>query len=573
MRKNYTILIGGIQGEGVISTGINLMKALSKKGYYTLGERKFSSRIKGGNTHIIITISNEPVNCIESSFDLILAMDQESVYENVHRLHSKGMILHDQAIEIEVDKKETQQQISLPISQIAKDQGKLFMKNTSAIGFLGKVLGITYQELERAVVEAYGAKGEDILSENLTVLHDSFENDACRKAAFFETNIPMSGSENSKMIMIGNEGIALGAVMAGCRFMAGYPITPASDVMENLSIFFQKTGGKIVQTEDEISAMAMSIGASYSGVRSMTATSGPGMTLMGEGMGLAGMTETPIVIVDAQRAGPSTGMPTKTEQSDVAFLYYAGHGEFSSVILTPSSIEECYELTIHAFEIADYYQCPVIILTDLHLSLSPKTIDAIPYNSQIINKGKLAEKEKLKDFADGGFPRYQLTEDGISPRAFPGTFGGQHQVTGLEHNELGRPSDKPDNRIKMMKKRMHKTDALMENEEIIIEGEGGDVLFLAFGSVYGVIKEARLRIDFSVDVARIRQIKPLPLKQLERIMNNYKKIIIVEENFNGQLAQIIRQELRQQEKIISITRYDGENFTLEEMMESMKRWC
>ncbi len=574
MNKNFTLLIGGIQGEGVVSTGISLMKALSRRGYYTLSERKFSSRIKGGNTHVAITIAKkEEVNSVESCYDMIMAMDQDSIHLNMHQLKPKGILLYDEDIKIDEEWTDGLRSIALPLSAIAKKHGKLFMKNTSVIGCLGKVTGFTYEVLQEMVTEAYGNKGEEVLDQNIAVLKTAFNHASTTisRASFFDSE---PAQAKKKMMMIGNEAIAIGAVVAGCRFMAGYPITPASDVMENLALIFPLVGGKTVQTEDEVAAIAMTIGASHAGVRSMTATSGPGMTLMGEGLGLAGMTETPIVVVDAQRAGPSTGMPTKMEQSDLSFLYHAGHGEYAAIILSPSTLQECYEMTVDAFNLADRYQCPVIIMTDLNLSLSAKTIDEISFSEPVIDRGQLASTEILESSYDGGFTRYQLTENGISARAIPGTKGGQHQVTGLEHNELGRPSDHPENRKAMMDKRMKKTDPLKEREGIILEGKAsGSTLFLTFGSLYGTLKEAWMRTGKNVDLARIGRIKPLPVKQLETLMDQYEKIIVVECNYHGQLANIINQETGQPQKVKSITRYDGKGFSIEEMMEIMDRWC
>ncbi|RQD70113.1 MAG: 2-oxoacid:acceptor oxidoreductase subunit alpha [Tindallia sp. MSAO_Bac2] len=571
MMEKFTMLIGGIQGEGVVSTGISLMKALSRKGYYTLCERKFSSRIKGGNTHIIITVSEEEVTCVESTYHVIMAMDQESIDLNFHQLRQDGILFYDQELQVSENLSGNKKVIPLPITETAKDQGKSFMKNTSVIGFLGKMTGFAYDELEEIIKNAYGKKGQETLTQNLAVLKVAYNNDS-----FDSTMAPSFQHKKgkAKMMMMGNEAIALGAVMAGCRFMAGYPITPASDIMENLALYFPQIGGKTVQTEDEVAAIAMTVGASHAGARSMTATSGPGMTLMGEGLGLAGMIETPIVVVDAQRAGPSTGMPTKTEQSDLSFLYYAGHGEYSSIILSPSTVTECYEMTVEAFNLADQYQCPVIILTDLNLSLSPQTIDAIPFENPPIQRGLFASETFLSSYKDGGFPRYKITENGLSERALPGIPGGQHQVTGLEHNELGRPSDNPDNRKKMMKKRMLKTEPLKNRNEIIVEDQlNGKTLFMAYGSVYGVLKEASKRSESDVDIARIRQIKPLPVDQIKKLMAQYDSIVVVEENFNGQLAQIIRQETDRTSDIVSLTRYDGNNFTIEEILDEMERWC
>jgi 2-oxoglutarate ferredoxin oxidoreductase subunit alpha len=329
----------------------------------------------------------------------------------------------------------------------------------------------------------------------------------------------------------------------------------------------------MIQTEDEIAAVTMCIGASYAGVRSMTATSGPGLTLMMEGLGLAGMTETPLVVVDAQRAGPSTGMPTRTEQSDLFSLYYAGHGEFPMIILSPSTIQECYELTMEAFQMADRYQCPVILLSDLNLSLSPQTIEAFRYAPRTVNRGETDNEESLQSDVEKIYPRYALTESGVSPRTFPGTIGGVHQVTGLEHTVLGRPSDKPENRQKMMDKRLRKTEPLKDQNAVFIKENGGKILCLTIGSSWGVLQEAVQNTGLHIDIAHISRIRPLPERQLKQLLERYTKVIVMEHNQQGQLAGILRGEVGFSDNLVSLTRYDGESFKVYEVRDKLKRWC
>ncbi|MDW7672061.1 MAG: 2-oxoacid:acceptor oxidoreductase subunit alpha [Bacillota bacterium] len=567
-----TILIGGIQGEGVASTGINLMKSLSGIGYYTFGERKFSSRIKGGNTHILITISNEPVYCVSTEIDIILAFDTETVQLNVSRLSDQGLLLVDEVVELPEDLLEAGRVVALPLTSLAKKHGSLLMKNTCAIGFIWKMLRLDASVLEESTEKTYFKKGEDVIQQNLQVFRAAF--DVQQPDWDGIEGLPRADDREAElMLMTGNDAITLGALMAGCRFMAAYPITPASDVMEMMSRELPAENGMMIQTEDEIAAVTMCIGASYAGVRSLTATSGPGLTLMMEGLGLAGMIETPLVVVDAQRAGPSTGMPTRTEQSDLASLYYAGHGEFPMIILSPSSIEECYELTLEAFQLADHYQCPVILLSDLNLSLSPQTIKALRYAPPTINRGETDSEESLKSDVEQTFPRYALTASGISPRTFPGTIGGIHQVTGLEHTVLGRPSDNPKNRQEMMDKRLRKTAPLRDQNAIHVKENSGKILCLTFGSSWGVLQEAVQNEGLRIDIAHISRIRPLPERQLKQLLEGYTKVIVMEHNQQGQLAGILRGELGFSDNLVSLTRYDGESFKVSEVRDKLKRWC
>lgn len=572
MSWQKTILIGGIQGEGVASTGINLMKSLSGIGYYAYGERKFSSRIKGGNTQIVMTISDVPVQCAASDIDILLAFDDETVQLNRTRMAENGVMLLDESVSLTHEEQPLGKHFSLPLTTLAKDHGSQLMKNTCAIGFLGKMLEIDLKILEESIHQTYQKKGQEIIQQNIQVLRAAFEAPVTDLEGFAGLP-PVKDKNKSLMMLMGNDAITLGALMAGCRFVAAYPITPASDVMEMMSRMLPDEQGIMIQMEDEISAVTICIGASYAGVRSLTATSGPGLTLMMEGMGLAGMTETPLVIIDAQRAGPSTGMPTRTEQSDISSLYYAGHGEFPMILLTPSTIEECYHLTMEAFQLAERYQCPVVIMSDLNLSLSPQTVHALTYEPMAVDRGEVADSEALMANPDQPYSRYANTETGISPRSFPGMSGGAHQVTGLEHSELGRPSDKPENRVMMMDKRQRKLEPLKDQSAVNVVENDGKLLCITFGSPWGVLTEALREADLSVDMASISRIRPLPMRQLKQLLTGYKKIIVMEHNQQGQLAGILRQELDLPDKVISLTRYDGESFKAREVRQQLERWC
>ena len=572
MNAYITILIGGIQGEGIASTAINLMKALSELGYYTFGERKFSSTIKGANTHTIITISNHPVHCCEHHYDVILAFDKDTVMLNRSDLKPHGALLVDETVDAGVVDHSAEKIMVLPMTSLAKKHGTLLMKNTCAIGFLGRVLQLEQSALEESLLNTYQNRTEEVVKQNIEVLNAAYkhETNQLMKLSLLPAK---DGTDAPLVLMMGNDAITLGALMAGCRFVAAYPITPASDMMDVMGRALRSEGGIMIQTEDEIAAVIMCIGAGYAGVRSMTATSGPGLSLMVEGMGLAGMTETPIVIVDAQRAGPSTGMPTRTEQGDVSFLYYGGHGEYPMIILTPSTIHECYDLTIDAFQLADQYQCPVIVLTDLNLCLSPQTIPELTYKPVRIDRGEIILKEDQHKNTGEPYPRYAQTETGISPRSFPGMAGGIHHATGLEHSITGQPTDQPINRTMMMDKRLRKTIQLEDENAVHIEENDGKLLCLTYGSPWGVLKEAMKDKKLPVDIAHISRIRPLPVKQLSRLLNGYHKIVVMEQNHNGQLAGILKHELGMNDKILSLTRYDGLSFKTKNVYEALEGWC
>ena len=269
-------------------------------------------------------------------------------------------------------------------------------------------------------------------------------------------------NENPHLYMVGNDAIGLGAISAGSKFMAAYPITPASEIMEYMIANLPKVGGTVIQTEDEIAAATMAIGSNYAGVRDFTASSGPGLSLMMESIGLSGMTETPFVIVNTQRGGPSTGLPTKQEQSDLMQMIYGTHGDIPKIVVAPTDAEDAFYLTVEAFNLAEEYQCPVIILSDLQLSLGKQTVKALDYNKIEIKRGELLQSDIEREEDDKSyFRRYALTGSGISPRPIPGVKGGIHHITGVEHNEEGKPSEAASNRQAQMEKRMRKTENLV----------------------------------------------------------------------------------------------------------------
>lgn len=568
MISSITIMIGGIQGEGVVSTGVNLMKTFSSLGYYTYANRNFSSRIKGGNTTITMNISVDRISATSDQLDVILAMDLETI-ERYHQLLKKdGVIFYDSELQVDKANLKDYRVYPLPITSISKGHGLPNLKSTTSLTFLGRFLAISEEALKESIKARYKRKGSEIIEKNIEVITDAYNMKALDWPDFIIQLLPPKDT-TSRAVILGNEAISLGALAGGCRFIASYPITPASEIMEYLGRVLPRFGGIMLQVEDEIAAVNAIVGASYAGVRSMTATSGPGISLMLEGIGLSGMAEIPIVIVDAQRAGPSTGLPTKHEQSDLFTLYYGGHGEYPSIILTPSTIEECFNETIRAFNLADIYQCPVILLTDLTLSLAPQTMDSLDINLVSINRGSLINNLSSSEALDS-YKRYAYTSEGISPRVVPGVIGGLHHVTGLEHNEKGSPNDLPENRRKMMEKRMKKITVLSEGKEIeFIKNEGNDTLFLTFGSTYGVLEAAVQSANNSVDYGRVKMIKPLPLKQLGELFRNYERIVIVENNFSGQLAQIIKANIGYHDKIKSLVKYDGNPFTIEEIIKEI----
>lgn len=567
--------IGGQQGEGVESTDRIFSTALNRLGYYLYGYRHFSSRIKGGHTNNKIRISTKPIRAISDDLDILVAFDQESIDLNAQELRGGGVIVADAKFNPTVPEGVDARLFAVPITSIAEELGTSLMKNMVASGASWALLGLPLEVFNKAVEEEFGRKGPAIVEKNI---------EAVKRGADFVLELaggpldefklePADGKQ--KLFMIGNDAIGLGAVAAGCRIMSAYPITPASEIMEYLIKKLPKFGGTVVQTEDEIAAITMAIGSSYAGVRTMTASAGPGLSLMMEAIGLAGMTETPVVIIDTQRGGPSTGLPTKQEQSDINALIYGTHGEIPKIVIAPSSIEECFYDTVEAFNLAEKYQVPVIVATDLQLSLGKQSCEMLDYSKVSIDRGYLVKDIPDRDDSSM-FNRYAFTENGISPRVLPGEKNGIHHVTGVEHDESGRPSESPVNRKKMMDKRLRKLAQLEVTNPIHLQAPHAepDLLIIGMGSTGGTIDQARVHLSedgVKTNHMTVRLMHPFPTEQVLPQIAKAKKVVVLENNATGQLANLIKQNVGYHDKIVNVLKYNGNPFLPSEVYEECKK--
>ncbi|MDQ0230454.1 2-oxoacid:acceptor oxidoreductase subunit alpha [Metabacillus malikii] len=557
--------VGGQQGEGIESTGEVFSIALNRLGYYLYGYRHFSSRIKGGHTNNKIRVSTSQVRSISDDLDILVAFDQETIDVNFHELREGGIVLADSKFNPTIPDNVNVTLYAVPFSEIATDLGTSLMKNMVAIGATSAILNIDPSGYKEVVQDTYGRKGIEIVEKNLMAIK--------KGAQYLQENLEFTREDmyleeadgKRKMYMIGNDAIALGAIAAGSRFMAAYPITPASEIMEYLIKKLPQFGGVVIQTEDEIAACTMAIGANYAGARTFTASAGPGLSLMMEAIGLAGITEQPLVIVDTQRGGPSTGLPTKQEQSDLMAMIYGTHGEIPKVVMAPSTVEEAFYDMIDAFNIAEEYQVPVILLTDLQLSLGKQSVEPLDYHKINIRRGKLMTDELPPLENKEYFKRYELTDDGISPRVIPGVKNGIHHVTGVEHDMTGKPSEAAGNRIEQMDKRLRKLSQMKFNTPVYknIKHEQADILLIGFISTRGTIEEAIPRLEkdgLKVNHAHIRLIHPFPTEELIPLVETAKKVIVVENNATGQLANLLKMNVGHANKIASLLKYDGNPF-------------
>ncbi|MEB5685275.1 2-oxoacid:acceptor oxidoreductase subunit alpha [Mammaliicoccus lentus] len=565
MKSQISWKVGGQQGEGIESTGEIFATAMNRQGYYLYGYRHFSSRIKGGHTNNKIRVSSTPVRAISDDLDILIAFDQETIDVNYHEMQKGSIIIADAKAKPENPEDSKAQLVSLPFTGLAKELGTALMKNMVAVGSTCAVMDLDTDVFESLISDLFSRKGESVVNLNIQALNEGYrlmkeEMDSLESEHTLEKN-----DSDGHLFMIGNDAIGLGAVAAGVRFMAAYPITPASEIMEYMIDRLPELGGAVIQTEDEIAACTMAIGSNYAGVRSFTSSAGPGLSLMMESIGLSGMTETPLVIVNTQRGGPSTGLPTKQEQSDLMQMIYGTHGDIPKIVIAPTSASDAFYLTIEAFNLAEEYQCPVILLSDLQLSLGKQTVESLDYDKIEIRRGALIEEDMETPEDKAYFKRYALTDSGISPRVLPGTKGGIHHVTGVEHNEEGKPSEGAENRQLQMDKRMRKTAQLLIDEPVKSNEkyDEADILYVGFISTIGAIEEAITRLDkqnVKVNHIQIRQLHPFPTDAVQEAFNKAKKVVVAEHNYQGQLSSIIKMNVNHQGKIINQTKYDGTPF-------------
>ncbi len=489
-----SILIGGEAGHGVESSGASFAKTIARSGLHIFALQDYMSRIRGGHNFFKIRINEKPLYSHTDELHLLVALDLETVKIHFKNISEGGGIIYDERLKVAKEDIEAEgvKLFPVPLMKIAKEFGNPIMVNTAALGATAGLIGIEFDKMAGVIEQNFGKKGEKIVNSNLDVAKNAFEyaQEHYSKGFAYKV-IPVQAPE--RMVINGNQAIGLGALLGGVKFISAYPMTPATSLFEWLTGHAKEYGIVSKHTEDEIAAISMAIGASHGGVRAMTTTSGGGFSLMVEALGMAGITETPIVIAEIQRAGPSTGMPTRTEQADLLFLMHASHGEFPKIILTPGTTEEAFEAGWRAFNLAEKYQCPVLIMSDTYLANSLRTIewDDLKTDEIKIDRGKLLNSEDIEKI-EGRYLRYKLTADGISPRAIPGHKKAVFMASSDEHTEDGHFEDEdPENRIKMVEKRAQKMIEAQTDIQLpkYFGSDEPELVFVGWGSSFGPIRE------------------------------------------------------------------------------------
>ena len=544
IRDDITVRLAGESGEGVISSGDILTTGAARTGYWALTFRTYPAEIRGGPCMYQVRMGTAPVRTQGDAVDLLVCFNQEAFDLHHHELAADGHIVCD-AESVKVSPQYESRASEVPLAAIAQEAGgNRRGKNMVSVGLVCGLLGIDTVRIEEMILKRYAHKG-DVGESNIKSLRAGFEHARDELPANGHKLGPARSLDEDRLLVSGNQAICLGALHAGLGYYAGYPITPASDILEWLAARLPRFGGVAIQTEDEIAALASVLGASFAGRKAMTATSGPGLSLMAELVGLAGMAEIPAVIVDAQRSGPSTGMPTKTEQSDLNHALFGGHGESPRVVMAPTSVSDCFDVIVEAFNAAEKYQVPVIVLSDQSLSHRLETV-ARPALGSFDVDARAQPNGQAE--ANGSYNRYEIRAGGVSPMAVPGNPGA-YVSTGIEHDEAGNPHYEPELHTAMMSKRFRKLQPLADHEgRVTITGpEQADVGILGWGSTEGAALEAaEICLDRGLKVSTCypRVLAPLPTERIRAWADGMGRVIVPELNVTGQFARIARADAR-----------------------------
>ena len=564
--NEVTVGIGGAAGDGIDKSGDTLAKACSRSGLHAYAFNSYQSVIRGGHIWLKLRVGEEKVQSQGDHLNALIALNQDSIERHAPNVESGGAILFNaDKLKVNIPIRDNVLTVPLPVSQLTKPfpPAAPVMQNTVALGALVFLLGMEFEVTKEVLGDTFKHKGQGVIDQNVGVARAGYD---YAKEHFVPLGYKWNFSRKRRPFLTGNEALAIGAVTAGCRFYSAYPMTPASGILTWMADHADRCGVVVKQMEDELAVANVAIGAGYAGTRAMCATSGGGFALMTEAIGMAGMIEAPVVFVEVQRGGPSTGIPTKTEQADLNQVYGASQGDFPRVIIAPTNTRDCFDSAVESFNLAEKYQLPVIIITDLQLSEHPETVDPEFFPSQVpINRGEIVSEWKA---ADGRFKRYQFTKSGISPRALPGTAETMYTAATDDHDETGvLISDVFCNaavRRKVNEKRMKKMDlVLTELPAPKLEGPANaEVTLIGWGSSEGVIREAVQQLNasgLSANHVQFKYLLPFHSKEAIALLKNCKRTICVEMNSTGQFARHLRAETGHSVSD-HILKYDGEPF-------------
>jgi 2-oxoglutarate ferredoxin oxidoreductase subunit alpha len=573
------IRLGGESGvDNAISAGDVLTRSAARSGYHVHTFRTYPAEIKGGPVMFQLRVSVRPVPSLGDRLDLLLAFNEEAWDLHRDELRHDGILIYDPG-ELEAPAEFQGTAYAIPLDRMSRDLNLRRGKNLIALGALAALVGLDFTQLQSTVRELYGSKRPEFIESNRMALLAGFlwVKDNVREQAPFRL-APPDPAHQPELVMSGNRAVVAGALAAGCRYFAGYPITPASDILEEMAQRLPPIGGAVLQTEDEIAAIASVVGASFAGVKAMTATSGPGFSLMQEMLGLATMAEVPLVVVESMRAGPSTGMPTKMEQSDLNIALYGGHGEAPRIVLAARSVEDCFYQAMQAFYLSETFQMPVVLLADQSLSHRTETLPMPDLHAVPVVERRRPSAEEMKDYK-----RYKLTDSGLSPMSVPSFDPAPFTATGLEHDEYGAPNYTPAMHTAQLDKRGRKfevaAEALCDLEAPLgclaygVPEKEARVGVLAWGSTAGVVREAvdgMAAEGYPVAALVPAVLNPLPADRILEFASHLEAVVAPEVNRTGQFAAWVKAHTELH--LVSLNKYGGLPFTPQEIRDKVMEY-
>ncbi|MDP2683427.1 MAG: 2-oxoacid:acceptor oxidoreductase subunit alpha [bacterium] len=574
--NDFTWKIGGEAGYGILSAGAMFTRAMLRAGMFVFDYPEYPSLIRGGHNTYEVSVSDEKIFAPRRPINILVALNEETIEEHKHELSDDAAIIYNKN-NIKLNEgifSDTMTVIGMELEDIAAKAGApKVARNVVSLGASFALLELPFDHLQKVIELNFKLKKKDdkVVNTNLAAAKSGYDfiTDDLKKKFNYQAK---TADNPDRMIMTGNDAITWGAIQAGCKFYSGYPMTPASSILHTMAANARKHKIVVKHVEDEISAINTAIGASYAGVRSMTGTSGGGFSLMTEAWGMAGMMELPLVVVEAMRGGPSTGVPTWTSQADLKFLLSASQGEFPRFVIAPGDVEQSFNLIQDAFNIADKYQTPVMFITDKMLAANHKWLEKKDLQNIKIDRGKILSQKDLE--GKDNYLRYEYTEDGLSPRSLPGMKGGEYISNSDEHNEYGYSEEGAEEITKMMNKRyMKESLAAKQLPQPELEGEkNADITLISWGSTRGAIIEAITKLkkeNIKVNFLQIKYISPFPIDTVKQVFKKAKKVAIIECNKTGQLAGWLREQtgLAPDYKIL---KYDGRPFFIDEIVETIK---
>jgi 2-oxoglutarate ferredoxin oxidoreductase subunit alpha len=563
MSNDLVIGMAGSGGDGIVSAGDAMITAAALGGYHAVLTKSFGPQIRGGESSCRVRISTQPVRSSGGTLDVAVALNWEDFLKFGGELPVGGRttVLYDAATNVPPDRLPLAgvtpwEAIAMPIAETArKTAGTERAKNSVVLGLLAGWLGVGHESLLAGLRKKFSKKGAEVLQGNENAFAAGVQWAGEHPLREPRTLAPAEGpAAAGKMVVDGNEMCAAAAIFAGCDFFGGYPITPSSEIMHFFGREVWKYGGVMVQCEDEIAGIGAVVGASFAGKKAMTATSGPGMSLKTEMLGLASIAELPLVCVNVQRGGPSTGIPTKSEQSDLLQACFSAHGDVVRPVLAPVSVADTFGITVEAFNVAEHYQTPVVLLSDQEISQRKETVDPIDTSSVRVESRVVPRGDELERYE-----RFKVTDSGISPISHPGLLGGNYLASGIEHNEKGAPTASGEMHAKMNDKRIRKLDPLKHRRDLfVIEGDlNAPVAVVAWGSVAGTAQEA-LELARREGIRAKLLVPKLLFPVAEEVYNdffrNVRAGLVVEQSHQGQLYRILRMYVNVPAGVVSVAK-------------------